>query len=218
MLAKYVFTIGSESYVGYVYDANGNANALSAQILCTRVEDDPLIADNANLAGKVFAINLQAAQDVSDIANAGALVPVINTDAALISFKQENYMSVDTIAGDILVNGVGIGTVAGLNAVLQTDSFDNLNVTEVSASPGGIDITLSNGTTSKIFHADYAATYSAGSNIVLTHTASEDRLTLSLGTTQALDVSTSENQKAFSVAMKKALTAHQSSAFIVHRC
>ena len=194
-------------------------------------------AEANKLDGKVFIINLQEAADINRDEMGGAHLnlladnttatfdtDILNTlqglfesDADKISFKQDRHMEVSTDGGDITVNNVAIGSVNGLTARLKSDNFDNLQVTNVAFNEDGINVTMDqNGVSEqKVFTADFAKSFAAGSNIKLTHEESGDELTLTLGASRDLDLSTEANRRAASTEFSRALGSSESSTFIV---
>ncbi|MDX2049846.1 MAG: hypothetical protein SFT93_01505 [Rickettsiaceae bacterium] len=211
-LAKFSFKIGTDDYYGYIQTQNAGAvSGIDNTMYCIKATDDT----GGNITGKVFTMYMQANQ-VLNTAGINAFISGFNTDAPKLKFKQSNYMKIDTTGGEISVNNVSIGSVTGMTAVLTTDKFTKLKVTNVLCNTSGLTVTITDGDgTAKDYTVALPASnvFSRGTKYSLTHAASSDTLDITFASD--VNASSDDNRKAISNYIRNALGSQESSTYIV---
>ncbi len=205
VLAKFTFTIGAESYNGYLMDQNaGNTADVENRIYCLKSSDD--VSGN-NLTGKVFSIGLQASADISDAANTSTLMAALNVDAALTSFQQTRAMTVNTSSLE--------NEYQGMSAVYTGTSFTGLSVDNVTCTSTTLTVNLLDATSASEAYT-YAIpanpTIAAGTKVTLTGTSGA---TIDLTLPSVLDFTTDESRGLIASSLASALGASGNSTFTI---
>ncbi|MDX1916582.1 MAG: hypothetical protein SFT68_01175 [Rickettsiaceae bacterium] len=206
VLVKFHFTIGSTEYNGYILcNDNGGETDVDDRIYCIKTSDD---VSGSNFTGKVFSIKLQAAQDLDTSAKITTTMAALNVDAALITFKQNRYMTVNT---DTLSS-----QYEGMSAVFTADSYDGLSVNTVTCTSTTLTVNLVDA--SDTIHAyTYSIpanpTIAAGTAITLTESSTSNTIKLTFA--EIIDFTTETNRASFAASLGTALGASGNSTFSI---
>ncbi|NDB82379.1 MAG: hypothetical protein EB127_06510 [Alphaproteobacteria bacterium] len=207
VLVKFAFTIGTEDYNGYIlHNDNGNEANSDNRIYCIKASDD--VSGN-NLTGKVFSIGLQANQDLATTASIVTLMNALNTDAALVTFKQSRYMTLNT---NTLSN-----EYQGMSAVYTGTNFTGLSVNSVTCTSTTLTVNLINAssgaTEAYTYSLSASPTIGAGTTITLTNSTSG--ATIDLVFSDIIDLTTDTSRVAFAQNLGTALGASGNSTFTI---
>ncbi|MDX1916766.1 MAG: hypothetical protein SFT68_02140 [Rickettsiaceae bacterium] len=202
VLVKFNFTIGSTAYNGYLLNNNNGAEAhVDDRIYCLKTSDD--ISGN-NLYGKVFSIKLQDSQKLSSCAEIGSIISFLNWDAALITFSQARYMTVNT---DNLTH-----EYQGMSAIYSSTDFTNLSIDNVSCTSTSLTVNLLDSSDTIHAYTDslpLTPIIAGGTAITLTEYNTNHTITLMFPS--IIDLTTPRNRADFADALGTALGAKSNS-------
>ena len=132
-----------------------------------------------------------------------------------VSFKQDNYMTINENLGAIQVNGVSCGTTEGMTAIVKTANYTDLVVQNVKSDTTGLTINmLQNGAVKTFTSGAYVTQYLKGTSVTLTESATGDTIVIGIGKVN-LEVDTEAKRNAVSIALQNALQSNQASSFVV---
>jgi len=196
---KFSCKIGKETFIGGMFvAAGGNVNNYQ-------------LAMRSN-SGQQFSINFGGAfAGLTSGGNAQAqgtvIAATINALLTGTDFSQNQYLNLDTLAGDIRTSSGTIGSTTGLTASLQTDNFKDLKFENITITQGNAanntNFTATIG--GKVYSATNVATATLvkGFQLVLAGSQPRDCLYINLGDRGLTSMDSAEKRTAVEDAFKK---------------